>query len=63
MIYIVLEEIALSISGRQHLSEIIPFIHKQEIKKEIDGKTVSVIFDGTTHIDEALAILLLTISR
>ena len=56
-----LEEHAFSLSGRQHLSETIPFIHQQEveeIKKEISGKKVSVIFDGTTHIEEALAVLL-----
>ena len=29
-----------------------------EINKEIAGKSVSVIFDGTTHVDEALAIVL-----
>ena len=56
-----LEDHALSLSSRQHLSEIIPFIQKQEVdelKKEICGKAVSVIFDGTTHFDEALAIVL-----
>ena len=39
----------------------IPFIRQQEqasIQKEISGKNVSVIFDGTTHICEALAIIL-----
>ena len=30
----------------------------EEIKKEISGNKVSVIFDGTTHIEEALAVLL-----
>ena len=56
-----LEEHAFSLSGRQHLSETIPFIHQQEIdeiKQEISGKDVSVIFDGTTHVDEALAVVL-----
>ena len=56
-----LEKHAFSLSGRQHLSETISFIHQQEveeIKKEISGKKVSVIFDGTTHIEEALAVLL-----
>ena len=56
-----LEEHAFSLSGRQHLSETIPFIHQQEIdeiKQEISGKEVSVIFDGTTHVEEALAVVL-----
>ena len=54
-----LEEHAFSLSGRQHLSETIRFIHQQEveqIKEEISGKEVSVIFDGTTHVDEVLAV-------
>ena len=39
----------------------IPFIRQQEqasIQNEISGKNVSVIFDGTTHVCEALAIIL-----
>ena len=55
-----LEEHAFSLTGRQHLSEIIPFIHHEEIariKKEISGKHLSVIFDGTTHVEEALAVI------
>ena len=38
----------------------IPFIHNQEfdnIHKEINGKDVSVIFDGTTRLGKALAIV------
>ena len=56
-----LKENALSLTGRQHLSEYIPFIRNDEIdliKSEIKDKAVSVIFDGTTHVDEALAIVL-----
>lgn len=56
-----LEENAVSLTGRQHLSEYIPFIHGnevEEIKKEIRDKSVSMIFDGTTHLDEAIAIVL-----
>ena len=37
-----------------------PFIHNQEvgsIKEQIKGKQVLVIFDGTTHVCEALIIL------
>ena len=56
-----LEEHAFSLSGRQHLSKTILFIYQQEIdeiKQEISGKEVSAIFDGTTHVDEALAVIL-----
>ena len=45
----ILEEHGLSLSGRQHLSELIPFILHQEItqtKEEISGRQRSVIFDG-----------------
>ena len=43
----ILEEHGLSLSGRQHLSELIPFILHQEkaqIKEEISGRQLSVIF-------------------
>ena len=39
-----LEEHAFSLSGQQHLSETIPFIHQQEIdeiKQEISGKSMT----------------------
>ena len=56
-----LEETGFSLSGSQHLRELIPCIldnEKKTIKDEIRGKCVSVIFDGTTHVCEAMAILL-----
>jgi len=43
------------------MSDLIPFIRAQEhstIKGEVEGKQVAVIFDGTTRLGEALAILL-----
>lgn len=55
----ILEEHAFSLSGRQHLSELILFILRQEKarkKEEISGRQLSVIFDGTTHVEEATAI-------
>ena len=45
--------------------ELIPFIHHQEVtkvKNDIKGKCVSVIFDGTTHVCEAMVIVLLMIT-
>lgn len=39
----------------------IPFILHQEkalIKEEIAGRQLSVVFDGTTHVEEATAIVL-----
>ena len=56
-----LEEHAFCLSDRRHTSDIIPFISLQEhacIKEEISGQYVSVIFDGTTRLGEAMAIVL-----
>ena len=42
------------------MHDLISFIHNQEfesIREEINGKDVSVIFDGTTRLGEALAIV------
>ena len=42
------------------MSDIVPFTFSQEqslIKEEIAGKDLSVIFDGTTQLGEAMAIL------
>ena len=55
-----LEEHAYRLSDRCHLSNLIPFIRSEEeskIQQEISGKPVSVIFDGTTRLGEALAIV------
>ena len=48
-----LEENAFQISQAFYLSQLVPFIHQQEI----DQKEISIIFDGTTHVCEALVIL------
>ena len=56
-----LKENAYRLSDSTNLYSLIPFIRQQEqasIQKEISGKNVSVIFDGTTHVSEALAIIL-----
>ena len=47
-------------SDRSHMSDLIPFIHSQEvnlIKAEIANRPVSVVFDGTTRLGEAMAIV------
>jgi hypothetical protein len=56
-----LEEHAYSLSDRRGMSDLIPFIQseeQQQIKAELQGKNVSVIFDGTTRLGEALVIVL-----
>ena len=43
------------------MSDLVPFIlteEQAEIKEEINGKEVSVIFDGTTRLGEAMAIVI-----
>ncbi len=56
-----LEERGFSQSDRSNLSQLIPFIHQEEVsrvKQEISGKKVSPVYDGTTHVAEALVIML-----
>ena len=56
----ILEESAFRLTDRRNLNDYIPFILKQEetcITKEIKNKYVSIIFDGTSRIGEALAIV------
>lgn len=57
----VLEDNAYSLGGRRTLSDLIPFVLQNEkvtIRKEVTGKAVSVIFDGTARLGEALCIIL-----
>ena len=57
----ILEEHGLRLAERRVLSDLVPFIRKKEVIKisqEIEEREVSVIFDGTTRIGEALVIIL-----
>ena len=48
------------LTDRRHMFDLIPFIQKQEVEnvcKEISGKKVSIIFDGTIYLGKALAIV------
>ena len=61
-----LEGGAYRLSDRRHMSDLIPFVLRQEqakIKEEIEGKHVAVIFDGITYLGEALAIVLRFVSE
>ena len=53
-----LEENAYRLSDSTNLYSFIRQQEQASIQKEISGKNVSVIFDGTTHVCEALAIIL-----
>ena len=52
-----LEENALRLTDQRHMSDLIPFILKEE-QQEISSKYVSVIFDSTSRLGEALAVVL-----
>ena len=56
-----LEKSSYRLTASQNLSEMIPFIRnveREKLQKEIEGKKLSVIFDGTTHVCEAMVIVL-----
>ena len=56
-----LEEEAFSLTSSRHLSDFIDVIAEDErkkVKEKIEGRDVSIIFDGTTHVAEALNIIL-----
>ena len=56
----ILEENSHRLSSSQNLRQLVPFVQKQEqmaIKSEIEGKHLSVIFDGTTHVCEAMVVV------
>ena len=55
----ILEENGLHLAGRKPMSDLIPFILSEEVqrlKSEIKDKPISVIFDGTCRLGEALVI-------
>ena len=56
-----LEQYGLSLTSASNLIDLLPFILQNELdclKKDINGKYVSVIFDGTTHVCEAMVVVL-----
>ena len=60
-----LEETGYRLCDRRTLYDLIPFIVEEEvsrIKSEIKGKRLGVIFDGTTHVCEAFAIVVRFVS-
>ena len=60
-----LEENSYQLCHRRHLFDLIPFILNEEItqiKNEIKDKFLGVVFDGTTHTCEALAIVIRFVS-
>ena len=61
-----LEDYAFHLAGRKSMSDLIPFIlseEKKQLKAEIDGVPVAVIFNGTSRLGEALAVILRFVDR
>ena len=55
-----LEENAFRLTDRRNMQDYVPFILKEEearIRSEISGQQLSVIFDGTSRLGEALAVI------
>lgn len=58
----ILEESGYCLCTQRYMFDLIPFILNEEvaqIKSEINGKFVSVVFVGTTHMCEVFWLLLL----
>ena len=56
----ILEENSYKLTDRRHKFNLVPFVLKEEenrLKEEISGKNISVCFDGTSRLGEALAIV------
>lgn len=56
----ILEENALSLTERRHMTDLIPFILREEksrVLEQISGQHLSVIFDGTCRLGEVLAVV------
>ena len=56
-----LEEGAYSLTDTRHMMDIVPFVlseEKAQVKAEIEGKCVSMIFDGTSRLGEVLVVVL-----
>ena len=57
----ILEENCYRLTDRSHMANVIPFIVEQEkakLREEYEARNVSVCFDGTTRLGEALVIVL-----
>lgn len=56
-----LEENTYRLSNSQNLRQLIQFIQQQEqiaIIRDLEGKSMSIIFDGTIHVSEAMVVVI-----
>lgn len=57
----ILEENAMRLTHPSHMFNLVPFVLEQEkslLKVEINGKYLSIIFDGTSRLGKVLAIVI-----
>ncbi|CAB3993226.1 Hypothetical predicted protein, partial [Paramuricea clavata] len=56
----ILEESAYKLTDRTNMAQLIPVVHQEEKKntlEELTGREISIVFDGTTRLGEALVII------
>ena len=56
----ILEESSFRLTSSRHLTEMIPVVHQEKeekVQREISGRNVSIVFDGMTHVCEAMVIV------
>ena len=56
----ILEESSYRLTSGSHMAEFIPVVRQEEIKTiqdELTGREISIVFDGTTRLGEALVVL------
>ena len=55
-----LEESSYRLTSGSHMAELIPVVRQEEIKtihEEVTGREISIVFDATTRLGEALVLL------
>ena len=55
-----LEKYAQKVPDASHLKQLIPIVQAQElerVKKALQGRSISIIFDGTTRVCEDFAVV------
>ena len=60
----ILEENAFRLTDRRHMFDLVPFVQKEEarLKNEIDAKYISLIFNGTSRLGGAMAVVVRFVS-
>ena len=55
-----LEENGFALTSSTNLRQLVPFILQEELSqlKQVSDKHVSIVFDGTTHVCEAMVVVL-----